>query len=40
MECFILQCIQGLPEGALRRIILTASGGAFRYANLLHGEIV
>lgn len=25
-----LQCIQGLPEGALRRIILTASGGAFR----------
>lgn len=24
------QCIQGLPEGALRRIILTASGGAFR----------
>ncbi|KOM32810.1 hypothetical protein LR48_Vigan01g236600 [Vigna angularis] len=23
-------CIQGLPEGALRRIILTASGGAFR----------
>lgn len=27
----LLQCIQGLPEGALRRIILTASGGAFRY---------
>ncbi|KAE8697654.1 1-deoxy-D-xylulose 5-phosphate reductoisomerase [Hibiscus syriacus] len=26
--CF--QCIQGLPEGALWRIILTASGGAFR----------
>ncbi|XP_077253656.1 1-deoxy-D-xylulose 5-phosphate reductoisomerase, chloroplastic-like [Tasmannia lanceolata] len=26
----IFQCIQGLPEGALRRIILTASGGAFR----------
>lgn len=26
-----LQCIQGLPEGALRRIILTASGGAFRF---------
>lgn len=25
-----MQCIQGLPEGALRRIILTASGGAFR----------
>ncbi|CAI5514953.1 unnamed protein product [Closterium sp. Naga37s-1] len=24
------QCIQGLPEGGLRRIILTASGGAFR----------
>ncbi|CAH2043789.1 unnamed protein product [Thlaspi arvense] len=23
-------CIQGLPEGALRKIILTASGGAFR----------
>ncbi|KZV53478.1 1-deoxy-D-xylulose 5-phosphate reductoisomerase, chloroplastic [Dorcoceras hygrometricum] len=26
----IFQCINGLPEGALRRIILTASGGAFR----------
>uniref|UniRef100_A0A0D6R021 1-deoxy-D-xylulose-5-phosphate reductoisomerase n=1 Tax=Araucaria cunninghamii TaxID=56994 RepID=A0A0D6R021_ARACU len=26
----IFQCIQGLPEGALRTIILTASGGAFR----------
>ncbi|KAG6488047.1 hypothetical protein ZIOFF_056805 [Zingiber officinale] len=26
----IFQCIQGLSEGALRRIILTASGGAFR----------
>ncbi|KAK9669443.1 hypothetical protein RND81_13G130500 [Saponaria officinalis] len=26
----IFQCIQGLPEGALRRIILTSSGGAFR----------
>ncbi len=26
----IFQCIQGLPEGGLRRIILTASGGAFR----------
>ena len=26
----LCQCIQGLPEGALRRIILTASGGAFR----------
>ncbi|KAI3981485.1 hypothetical protein MKX01_007412 [Papaver californicum] len=26
----IFQCIQGLPTGALRRIILTASGGAFR----------
>lgn len=26
----IFQSIQGLPEGALRRIILTASGGAFR----------
>ncbi|KAK9132922.1 hypothetical protein Scep_012450 [Stephania cephalantha] len=24
------ECIQGLPEGALRRIILIASGGAFR----------
>jgi 1-deoxy-D-xylulose 5-phosphate reductoisomerase len=24
------QCIQGLPEGGLRRIVLTASGGAFR----------
>ncbi|KAL6493552.1 hypothetical protein OROGR_032331 [Orobanche gracilis] len=27
----IFQCIQGLPEGALRRIILTASGGAFSH---------
>ncbi|KAG6508509.1 hypothetical protein ZIOFF_033883 [Zingiber officinale] len=27
---FRFQCIQGLPEDALRRIILTASGGAFR----------
>lgn len=26
----LFQCIQGMPEGALRRIILTASGGAFR----------
>nr|AWH12898.1 1-deoxy-D-xylulose 5-phosphate reductoisomerase [Atractylodes lancea] len=26
----IFQCIQGFPEGALRRIILTASGGTFR----------
>eukprot|EP00262_Sarcandra_glabra_P016296 TRINITY_DN526_c0_g3_i2.p1 TRINITY_DN526_c0_g3~~TRINITY_DN526_c0_g3_i2.p1 ORF type:complete len:422 (+),score=81.77 TRINITY_DN526_c0_g3_i2:109-1374(+) len=26
----IFQCLQGLSEGALRRIILTASGGAFR----------
>ncbi|KAK1382506.1 1-deoxy-D-xylulose-5-phosphate reductoisomerase [Heracleum sosnowskyi] len=26
----IFQCIQGLPEGVLRCIILTASGGAFR----------
>lgn len=26
----IFQCLQGLPPGALRRIILTASGGAFR----------
>ncbi|XP_024364667.1 1-deoxy-D-xylulose 5-phosphate reductoisomerase, chloroplastic isoform X2 [Physcomitrium patens] len=26
----IFQCIQGLPESGLRRIILTASGGAFR----------
>ncbi|PON42523.1 1-deoxy-D-xylulose 5-phosphate reductoisomerase [Trema orientale] len=26
----IFQCIQGLSDGALRRIILTASGGAFR----------
>lgn len=25
----IFQCIQGLPKGALRQIILTASGGAF-----------
>ncbi len=26
----IFQCLQGLPPGGLRRIILTASGGAFR----------
>ncbi|MEM9483549.1 MAG: 1-deoxy-D-xylulose-5-phosphate reductoisomerase [Cyanobacteria bacterium P01_F01_bin.116] len=26
----IFQCMQGLPAGGLRRIILTASGGAFR----------
>lgn len=26
----LFQCIQGMPEGGLRRIILTASGGAFR----------
>lgn len=26
----IFQCIQGLPENGMRRIILTASGGAFR----------
>lgn len=26
----IFQCLQGLPPGSLRRIILTASGGAFR----------
>jgi len=26
----IFQCLQGFPPGALRRIILTASGGAFR----------
>ncbi|MEO1427722.1 MAG: 1-deoxy-D-xylulose-5-phosphate reductoisomerase [Cyanobacteria bacterium J06632_19] len=26
----IFQCLQGIPEGALRKIILTASGGAFR----------
>jgi 1-deoxy-D-xylulose-5-phosphate reductoisomerase len=26
----IFQCIQGLPVGGLRRVILTASGGAFR----------
>ena len=25
----IFQCLRGVPEGALRRIILTASGGAF-----------
>ncbi|CAA0808560.1 1-deoxy-D-xylulose 5-phosphate reductoisomerase-chloroplastic [Striga hermonthica] len=32
----IYQCIQGLPEGALRRIILTTSGGAFRiYGGIL-----
>lgn len=26
----IFQCLQGIPEGGMRRIILTASGGAFR----------
>ena len=26
----IFQCLQGVPPGALRKIILTASGGAFR----------
>lgn len=26
----IFQVMQGMPEGGLRRIILTASGGAFR----------
>ncbi|MEL7140811.1 MAG: 1-deoxy-D-xylulose-5-phosphate reductoisomerase [Cyanobacteria bacterium J06554_3] len=26
----IFQCLQGLPDGGLRRILLTASGGAFR----------
>jgi 1-deoxy-D-xylulose-5-phosphate reductoisomerase len=26
----IFQCLQGVPEGGLRRILLTASGGAFR----------
>lgn len=26
----IFQCLQGLPPGGMRRIILTASGGAFR----------
>jgi 1-deoxy-D-xylulose-5-phosphate reductoisomerase len=26
----IFQCLQGIPKGGLRRIILTASGGAFR----------
>jgi len=26
----IFQCLQGVPKGALRRVILTASGGAFR----------
>lgn len=26
----LFQCLQGMPEGGLRRIILTASGGAFR----------
>ncbi|KAJ8608247.1 hypothetical protein CTAYLR_009479 [Chrysophaeum taylorii] len=26
----IFQCLQGVPAGALRKIILTASGGAFR----------
>jgi 1-deoxy-D-xylulose-5-phosphate reductoisomerase len=26
----IFQCLQGVPQGGLRRVILTASGGAFR----------
>jgi 1-deoxy-D-xylulose-5-phosphate reductoisomerase len=26
----IFQCLQGIPQGGLRKIILTASGGAFR----------
>lgn len=26
----IFQCLQGVPQGGLRKIILTASGGAFR----------
>ncbi|MEO8893673.1 MAG: 1-deoxy-D-xylulose-5-phosphate reductoisomerase [Coleofasciculaceae cyanobacterium] len=26
----IFQCLQGIPKGGLRRILLTASGGAFR----------
>ncbi|PSC72817.1 1-deoxy-D-xylulose-5-phosphate reductoisomerase [Micractinium conductrix] len=26
----LFQCLQGMPEGGMRRIILTASGGAFR----------
>lgn len=26
----IFQCLQGMPPGALRKVILTASGGAFR----------
>ena len=26
----IFQCLQGVPEGGLRRILLTASGGSFR----------
>ena len=26
----IFQCLQGVPDGGLRRLILTASGGAFR----------
>lgn len=26
----IFQCLQGVPDGSLRRIILTASGGSFR----------
>ncbi|MEE3715384.1 1-deoxy-D-xylulose-5-phosphate reductoisomerase [Tumidithrix elongata RA019] len=26
----IFQCLQGVPEGGLRRVILTASGGSFR----------
>mmetsp|Transcript_12160 Transcript_12160/g.44385 ORF Transcript_12160/g.44385 Transcript_12160/m.44385 type:complete len:479 (-) Transcript_12160:651-2087(-) len=34
----LFQCLQGLPEGGLRRLILTASGGAFR--NYTHEEML
>eukprot|EP00811_Abedinium_folium_P032379 NODE_5429_length_1771_cov_48.573601.p1 GENE.NODE_5429_length_1771_cov_48.573601~~NODE_5429_length_1771_cov_48.573601.p1 ORF type:complete len:500 (-),score=130.42 NODE_5429_length_1771_cov_48.573601:272-1615(-) len=30
----IFQCLQGVPDGALRKIILTGSGGAFRDMSL------
>ena len=38
----IFQCLQGVPEGGLRRILLTASGGSFRdlpTEQLAHGTV-
>jgi len=38
MDFFSSQCIQGLPKGALRKIQLTGSGGAFRYDKVVQKE--